>query len=80
MYIDLGKDGILAEDSFGRLGALGRIGQNEEFGGQREVSGMMLPFRTEIDFPNPMIGEIITTVTSVELDAELHEGVFELDD
>jgi hypothetical protein len=39
---------------------------------------MMLPFRTEIEFPHPLIGTIVTTVTSVELDAELHEGVFEL--
>ena len=80
LYIDLEKGGILAEDSLVHLGALGRIGQHVEFGDHREVSGMMLPFRTEVEFPNPMIGTIITTVTSVELDAELHEGVFELDD
>jgi hypothetical protein len=78
LYIDLENGGILAEDSLAHIGALGRIGQHVEYGDHRDVSGMMLPFRTEIEFPHPLIGTIVTTVTSVELDAELHEGVFEL--
>ncbi len=80
LYIDLEKGGILAEDSLAHVGALGRIGQHVEYGDYRDVSGMMLPFRTEIEFPNPLIGTIVTTVTSVELDPEFHEGVFELED
>ncbi|HIG87540.1 MAG TPA: class A beta-lactamase-related serine hydrolase [Planctomycetes bacterium] len=78
LYIDLEKGGILAEDSLTVIGALGRIGQHVEYGDYRDVEGMMLPFRTEIEFPHPLIGTIVTTVTSVELDVELHEGVFEL--
>jgi hypothetical protein len=80
LYIDLEKGGILAEDSLAHVGALGRIGQHVEFGDYRDVSGMMLPFRTEIEFPNPLIGTIVTTVTKVELEVELHDGLFELGD
>jgi hypothetical protein len=76
----LENGGILAEDSLAHIPSLGRIGQHVEYGDHRDVSGMMLPFRTEIEYPNPLIGTIITTVTSVELDAELHAGVFELED
>jgi CubicO group peptidase (beta-lactamase class C family) len=80
LYINLENGGILAEDSLAHIPSLGRIGQHVEYGDHRDVSGMMLPFRTEIEYPNPLIGTIITTVTSVELDAELHAGVFELED
>jgi hypothetical protein len=80
LYINLENGGILAEDSLVHIGPLGRIGQHVEFGDYRDVSGMMLPFRTEIEFPNPLIGTIVTTVTKVELEVELHDGLFELGD
>ena len=80
LYIDLEKGGILAEDSLAYVDGLGRIGVHVEYGDHRDVSGMMLPFRTKIEYPNPQLGKIFTTVTKVELDVELHDGVFELED
>ncbi len=44
----------------------------------RDVSGMLLPFKTQTVIANPMIGPIITTVSEVKLGVELPEGVFEL--
>jgi hypothetical protein len=80
LYIDLEKGGILAEDSMTFIETLGRIGQHVEFGDYRDVSGMFLPFRTEIEYAHSMIGTITTTVTDYELGVELPEGVFELKD
>jgi CubicO group peptidase (beta-lactamase class C family) len=80
LYINLENGGILAEDSLAHIPSLGRIGQHVEYGDHRDVSGMMLPFRTEIEFAHPLIGTIVTTITDVKLDAELHDGIFELGD
>ena len=80
LYIDMEKGGILAEDSMTFIETLGRIGQHVEFGDYRDISGMLLPFRTEITFAHSMIGTITTTVTDFELGVELPAGVFELED
>ena len=80
LYIDLEKGGILAEDSVSFVETLGRVGQHVEFGDYRDVSGMLLPFRTEIEYAHSMVGTISATVTDFELGVELPEGVFELKD
>ena len=59
---------------------LGRIGQRLTFGDFREVSGVLLPHRTEIQLSHPMIGTIEATVDQVEFGVELAEGLFELGD
>jgi hypothetical protein len=79
LYIDLEKGGIFAEDSMTYVEMLGRIGQHQEFGDYRDISGMFLPFRTEVTLAHRLIGTISTTVTDVELGVELPEGVFELE-
>jgi hypothetical protein len=78
LYIDLEKGGLLAEDNVTFVEMLGRIGQHVEFGDYRDVSGMLLPFRTEITYAHSLIGTISTTVTDFELGLELPDGVFEL--
>jgi hypothetical protein len=57
---------------------MGRIGQRETFGDFRDVSGVLLPFRTETRLANPLIGPIVTTVSEVELGVELPDGAFAL--
>ena len=78
LYIDLEKGGLLAEDNVTFVEMLGRIGQHVEFGDYRDVSGMLLPFRTEITYAHSLIGTISATVTDFELGVELPDGVFEL--
>jgi hypothetical protein len=80
LYIDLENGGILAEDSVSFVEPLGRIGQHMEFGDYRDISGMLLPFRTEVTYAHSMVGTISATVTDFELGVELLEGVFELKD
>ncbi len=60
------------------IDTMGRIGQKVRFGDFRDVSGMLLPFRSEVEYANPLIGTIVTTITEVELGVELPEGAFEL--
>lgn len=57
---------------------MGRIGQRVTSGDFRDVDGVLLPFRTETQLANPLIGPIVTTVEEVELGVELLEGAFEL--
>jgi hypothetical protein len=59
---------------------LGRVGQEVEFYDYRDVSGMLLPFRTEIEYASSLVGKIVTTVTDVELGVALPEGTFTLED
>ena len=44
----------------------------------RDVSGMLLPFRSETHDSNPIFGTAVTTIDDVELGVELNEGTFEL--
>ena len=57
---------------------VGRMARRLRFGDFREVSGMLLPFKTQVKFANPMIGKAVLTVDEVELGVELPEGAFEL--
>ena len=56
----------------------GRFGRRVIFSDFRDVSGMLLPFRTEIHYSNPIIGTVVATIDDVELGVELPEGTFEL--
>jgi len=44
----------------------------------RDVSGMLLPYKTQIKFANPMIGTVWTTISKMELGVELPEDTFRL--
>ena len=80
-YVDYESGRVFREDSLTHIDGLGRVGQRLDFRDFRDVSGMLLPHRTEIEIKAaPMLGSIFTTVDSFELGVELAEGVFELRD
>ena len=78
LYVDWETGLVVHEDSMTHIDTMGRIGQRVSFGDFRDVSGMLLPFRSEIELANQLIGTIVTTVTDVELGVELTEGAFTL--
>ena len=78
LYVEAKTGRVLREEGMTHIEAMGRIGQRLTFSDFRDVSGMLLPFRTSIQLANPLIGTIVTTVSEVELGAELPEGAFEL--
>ncbi len=73
---DTGRVRRLAEFSF--IPGLGRVGVQAAFDDFRDVSGMLLPYRTESRVAHPFIGTIEVTVTEVEPGAELPPGGFAL--
>ena len=66
--------------AFPHMAGLGRVGVRTSFGDFRDVSGMLLPSRTEAEVANPFIGTIEVTVTDIEVGVELPAGGFELVD
>lgn len=81
LYVHEESGRIAREDSLTTIETMGRIGQRISFGDFREVSGILVPYRTETEFAaRPLVGTIVTTVTDVELGIEVPEGAFELAD
>lgn len=80
LFIDAASGRVVHEDGMAFVEGLGRIGQRLDFGDFRDVSGMLLPFRSSVEFASSILGAIISTTTEFELGVELPEGVFELRD
>lgn len=80
LYVDGDTGRLLGEDSMTFIDGMGTVGQSLRFGDYRDVSGMLLPYRTEVTLANKMIGTIVTTLDEIELGVELSEGTFELRD
>jgi hypothetical protein len=66
--------------AFPFMAGLGRVGVKTSFGDFRDVSGMLLPFRTELQVAHPFIGTIEVTVSDVEVGVQLPPGGFALAD
>ena len=66
--------------AFPFMAGLGRVGVRTSFGEFRDVSGMLLPFRTETEVANPFIGTVVVQLSDIEVGAELPEGGFGLED
>ncbi|MHC4824615.1 MAG: serine hydrolase domain-containing protein [Planctomycetota bacterium] len=79
-FVDAESGRVLGEDKVMLLEGMGMMGLRVRFDDFRDVSGMLLPYRTQVKLSNPMIGSIYSTVTSYELGVELPEGVFQLVD
>lgn len=79
-FVDADSGRVLGEDVVKLLDGMGMMGLRIRFDDFRDVSGMLLPYKTQIRFANPMIGSIYSTVTSVEVGVELAEGLFQLED
>lgn len=77
-YVDLASGRLLAQDSIATIDGMGRVGRHTEFQDYRDVSGVLLPHRIEVDLANPLIGSVVITTTAVEFGAALPEGAFEL--
>jgi hypothetical protein len=81
-YVDAETGTVGRVDGLSHVEPLGRISQRVSFGDYREVSGMRLPFRYEVEIVNPMAGIMTVTlkVSEVEVGFELGNGAFELAD
>jgi CubicO group peptidase (beta-lactamase class C family) len=78
LYVDWESGRIFREEGLVHVENMGRIGQRLTFGDFRDVSGALLPFRTELVLANPLIGPIVTTTTDYELGVEVSAATFEL--
>ncbi len=79
-FIEAETGQVLRIAAFPFMTGLGRVGVKTSFGDFRDVSGMLLPFRTETEVANPFIGTIVLAVTAIDVHVELPEGGFELAD
>ena len=66
-------------DDFAAIPGVGRLGREITFRSFREVEGMQLPDRVEVQLANPMIGKIMLELTSVTAGAPVVDGVFRLE-
>jgi len=80
LYVDAETGRMIHTDGMAEVEGMGTIGQRVSYGDFRDVSGVLLPYRSEVEIANPLIGTIATRVTEVEVGVELAEGVFELSD
>jgi len=80
LYVDADTGRVIGEDSLTFIDGMGTVGQSLRFGDFRDISGMLLPYRTEISLANKAIGTIVSTVDEIELGVELPRGTFELQD
>ena len=80
LYVDWATGRLEHVDSMNFIEGMGRTGHSTSFDDFRDVSGMLLPFRSSVRLSNEMIGTIVTTVDSHELGVVLADGVFQLRD
>ncbi|MFT7678493.1 MAG: CubicO group peptidase (beta-lactamase class C family) [Planctomycetota bacterium] len=80
LYLDAESGRVVREDGMAQMGAAGRVGQRLSFGDYREISGMLLPYRTEIELANKMIGTVTSTITDISLGVTIPDGLFTLED
>ena len=67
-------------DDFAAIPGVGRLGRTTTFRSFREVEGMQVPDRVEVQLANPMIGKIMLELTSVTAGAHAADGVFSLEE
>lgn len=80
LYVRWPSGCVVMADSVIVVEGMGRIGQRQRFGDYREVSGMTLPHRTEIQVPNPVVGTVVVTIEEVEVGVDVPEGAFRIED
>ena len=71
--------GIGASRGVAVIPGVGRLGRETTFRSFREVEGMRLPERIEVQLANPMIGPIKLELSSVTAGAATPEGWFRLE-
>ena len=80
LYVQVESGRCVGADSVIFIEGMGRLGQRVFLDDFRDVSGMLLPYKSASQLANPMIGVIETTVQEFELGVEVPEGTFELKD
>tara|TARA_R110002073_G_scaffold85403_7_gene203431 strand:- start:4548 stop:6683 length:2136 start_codon:yes stop_codon:yes gene_type:complete len=80
MYVDWTSGHVLMLDSTPDVGAQGRVGMRTKYEDYRDVAGMSIPHRMVVQLANPVIGDIVSTVTKVETGVEIAARTFELKD
>lgn len=78
-YVDWERGLVVREDGWTYLDQTQRTAKRVIYSDHREISGLQLPFRTEVQLANPWVGSVTSTVTDVELEAELPSGGFQLE-
>ena len=79
LYIDEEKWVVGRLDGMTEIPGLGKIGQAIEFGDFRDVDGMLIPFKAEIELANPMIGKIVSVVIEATTGEAPQAGHFQLE-
>ncbi|MFT5198308.1 MAG: CubicO group peptidase (beta-lactamase class C family) [Planctomycetota bacterium] len=69
---------VIRKDTVAYLKGMGRLGVGSFFEDYREVSGMLLPFKTSVSIPGSIIGEAFVTTDSFEIGVEVPKGTFNL--
>ena len=77
-FVDANTGRVIGEDKVSLIPGMGQMGMRMRFEDFRDVSGMLLPYKTQIKFANPMIGTVWTTISEMELGVELPEDAFRL--
>lgn len=79
-YVDAEKHRVFREDRIVYVEQIGRVGQRVKFQDFRDVSGILLPYQTQVEIAHPMVGQIISIKTMVdsEIGIELPENAFQL--
>ena len=77
-FVDANTGRVIGEDKVNLVPGMGLMGMRMRFADFRDVSGMLLPYKTQIKFANPMIGTVWTTISKMELGVELPEDTFRL--
>lgn len=80
LYVDAKSGRVFSEGRVVDAEMMGRVGQKTTFSDFRDVSGMLLPFRTKVELGNPLVGPIVTEVTDVKVGVKLSVGTFSLKD
>ncbi len=80
MYVDWDSGHVRMVDSVTHAGAAGRMGMRVKYEDYREIEGMSIPHRMVLQMANPVIGDIVSTVTKVETGVEIAARTFELKD
>ena len=78
-YVKDGAGEVGRVDDMAVIPGVGRLGRETTFRSFREVKGMRLPERIEVQLANPMIGPVKLELSSVTAGAATPEGWFRLE-
>jgi CubicO group peptidase (beta-lactamase class C family) len=78
LYVDAESGLLLAEAFVPTVTGLGETGVWIDYGDWRDVEGIKMPFRVEVEYASPLLGTATTTCEKIEANVEAPEGFFRL--